>query len=297
VTLTTSTLAENVDYTLTVNNVRDRATSPNSIESNSTIAFQLVNVVTLDQRIASGADDVEEGQDGGMIPASSDLELVVNSGDVQTVGLRYDLPIPQGATIVNAYVQFQVDEVSTGAASLSIEAHASDDAPAFTSTNGDLASRPRTSASTAWVPAAWPTVGAQGLDQRTPNIASVLQEIVDRPGWTAGNSLVLILGGSGTRIAEAYNGDSTAAALLHVEYGPAAAAAPPLPPENPQVRGRRRRGSPSSRSGEDSLFAVPTCRLRGALLEIDPRLEAQGLPRLLHREVETLAVEVDPARV
>jgi hypothetical protein len=236
VTLTTSTLAENVDYTLTVNNVRDRATSPNSIESNSTIAFQLVNVVTLDQRIASGADDVEEGQDGGMIPASSDLELVVNSGDVQTVGLRYDLPIPQGATIVNAYVQFQVDEVSTGAASLSIEAHASDDAPAFTSTNGDLASRPRTSASTAWVPAAWPTVGAQGLDQRTPNIASVLQEIVDRPGWTAGNSLVLILGGSGTRIAEAYNGDSTAAALLHVEYGPAAAAAPPLPPENPQVR-------------------------------------------------------------
>jgi hypothetical protein len=41
---------------------------------------------------------------------------------------------------------------------------------------------------------------------------------VGRTGWTAGNSLVLIVTGSGKRLAEAYNGDAAGAPLLHVEY-------------------------------------------------------------------------------
>jgi hypothetical protein len=40
VTLTTSGLSEDVDYTLTVNNVRDRANSPNTIAANSQAVFQ-----------------------------------------------------------------------------------------------------------------------------------------------------------------------------------------------------------------------------------------------------------------
>ena len=48
-------------------------------------------------------------------------------------------------------------------------------------------------APTATMPAAWLASGLAGADQRTPNLAAVLQEIVDRPGWTAGNSLVIII--------------------------------------------------------------------------------------------------------
>jgi hypothetical protein len=53
----------------------------------------------------------------------------------------------------------------------------------------------------------------------------VIQEIVDRTGWSSGNSLVVIITGSGNRIAESFDGDSGAAApLLQVAYAPEPAA-------------------------------------------------------------------------
>jgi hypothetical protein len=42
IVLTTSTLSENVTYTLTVNNVRDRASAPNTIENNAQAIFSYV---------------------------------------------------------------------------------------------------------------------------------------------------------------------------------------------------------------------------------------------------------------
>jgi hypothetical protein len=64
-------------------------------------------------------------------------------------------------------------------------------------------------------------VGVAGPDQRTPDLTLVMREIVERPGWVAGNDLVLIVtGGAGSarRVAESFEGNAGAAALLHVEY-------------------------------------------------------------------------------
>ena len=69
-----------------------------------------------------------------------------------------------------------------------------------------------------WIPDPWLIVGETGFNQRTTNIASIIQEIVGRPGWTIGNSLVIIITGTGKRVAESYNGDPSSAPLLHVEY-------------------------------------------------------------------------------
>ena len=69
-----------------------------------------------------------------------------------------------------------------------------------------------------WAPPPWTSVGAAGLDQRTPDLKDIIQEIVKRTGWAANNSLVIIITGSGERTAESYNGKSSAAPLLHVEY-------------------------------------------------------------------------------
>ncbi len=232
VTLTTSPLSVSIDYTLTVNNVMDRATTPNTIAPGTTAIFQYQNIVIVEVRISNGDDDVEERQDGSIGSSSTDLELVENGSDLQTIGLRFQLlPVPQGATIVMAYVQFKVDETDGGTASLVVEGQASDDAGPFGNALGDVTSRPRTSASTSWTAVPWTTVGEEGADQRTPDIASSIQEVVNRPGWDAGNSLVLIISGSGTRTAESYNGDSSGAPLLHVEYSPASA--PTDPPEAP----------------------------------------------------------------
>jgi hypothetical protein len=150
---------------------------------------------------------------------SSDLELVhIGSGD-QTVGIRFvGVNIPQGATIVDAYVQFKVDETGSQATALTIEAQDTDNAQAFTSSSRNISNRATTGASVAWYPAAWTSVGQTAAAQRTPDISSVIQEVVGRPGWSSGNSLVLIITGSGERVAESYNGDRNGAPLLHVEY-------------------------------------------------------------------------------
>ena len=64
----------------------------------------------------------------------------------------------------------------------------------------------------------WTTIGDAGPDQRTPDIAAIIQEIVNRPGWVSGNDIVIIVTGSSERTAESYNGVSAAAPLLHIDY-------------------------------------------------------------------------------
>jgi hypothetical protein len=148
--------------------------------------------------------------------ATSDLDLVTDGPDVQTVGMRFTgIQVPQGATVANAYVQFQTDEATSGATSLTVRAQAADNAPPFTTTRFDLSSRPRTSASAGWTPPPWPQVGARGVDQRTPDLSAVVQEVVNRPGWTSGSALVLVITGSGSRVAESFEG--TFAPILHLE--------------------------------------------------------------------------------
>jgi hypothetical protein len=175
--------------------------------------------LTLEVRVAATADDAEQGAGGAIDLSSSDLELVADGSDVQTVGMRFNgLTIPPSSTITSAYIQFKVDETNSGATSLTLQGQAADHAPVFTSASGSISARSRTNASVAWSPPAWPTVGAAGTDQRTPGIAAIIQEIVSRPGWVNGNSLVIIITGSGERTAESYDGDQAGAPLLHVEY-------------------------------------------------------------------------------
>jgi hypothetical protein len=163
-------------------------------------------------------DDVEEQSGGSVNATSTDLELVFDNSN-QSVGMRFTgLSIPKGASITRAYVQFTADETNIGAASLRIKAHDVDDAPAFTTSSGNVSSRATTTASTSWEPAAWNTVGAATSNERTPDIKHVIQEVVNRSGWNPGNDITIIITGSGERTAESFNGSSNQAPLLHIEY-------------------------------------------------------------------------------
>jgi hypothetical protein len=174
-------------------------------------------VTVVEVRVGASADDAEEGAHGGMDLSSGDLELVQESTR-QTVGIRFrHVPIARGATIVHAWVQFQVDEKSTDTTNLVIHGEAADEAAVFRSRTHDISSRPRTQATTSWIPKPWSVVGAAGVDQRTPDLAPVVREIVGRSGWASGNALALIVTGSGKRVAESYEGTHAGAPLLHVE--------------------------------------------------------------------------------
>ncbi len=188
---------------------------------------QIVLVGGVESSIATGADDAEERTaSGAMRLATGDIDMITDSGSTssydQIVGLRFNgLNIPQGASIQNAYVQFRADESTSVPTFLSIEGEATDDAPTFINSRYNISSRARTSASVPWTPAPW-TRADEGPDQRTPDITSIVQEIVSRPGWASGQSLAIIISGTGERVAESFEGDYSAkAALLHVEYSTA----------------------------------------------------------------------------
>jgi hypothetical protein len=174
--------------------------------------------VTIEVRVAASSDDAEEKQTGRVSLTSSDLELVFDK-EIQIVGIRFNgVAIPQDANIINAYVQFQVDETHSEVAALTIRGEVNDNAPTFVNSTNNIRNRAMTMASVSWAPEPWATRGEAGPDQQTPDIATVIQEIVDRPGWVSGNSLVIIITGTGKRVAESYNGDQSGAPLLHVEY-------------------------------------------------------------------------------
>lgn len=175
------------------------------------------NPTTVDVLIAASADDAEETASGIVDLTSSDLELVTDGTKVQTVGMRFaSVAIPVGATITAAWVQFQVDEVSTDAASLTLRGEAAGNAAQFQAVAFDVSSRARTTAAVDWTPPGWDIVGQAGADQRTPDLAGVISEIVAFPGWASGNALALLVNGAGRRTAEAFDG--VGGPVLHVEY-------------------------------------------------------------------------------
>ena len=95
------------------------------------------------------------------------------------MGIRFTgLAIPQEATIIKATVQFQADETSSEATSLTIEGEATDNAVTFRSSNGNISSRNRTSAAVAWAPAPWSTKGEAGLALHPGNCLAVTLERV-----------------------------------------------------------------------------------------------------------------------
>ncbi len=175
----------------------------------------------VERRVSAGSDDAEEGENGKIVRNAFDLDLVYDSGS-QTVGLRFtDVAVPAGATIIRAYVQFEADGTDSEVTNLILKGQAADNPATFAIANNSVSSRPLTAASAIWSPPAWTVVGEAGPSQRTSELKTVIQEIVDRPGWGSGNAIAIIITGSGTgkRTASTQEMDPTGAALLHVEYG------------------------------------------------------------------------------
>jgi len=183
--------------------------------------------------VSSAEDDAEEFEDGFTFIDSSDLELVHDNDypgtghrGNQTVGIRFNsVDIPQGATITNAYIQFTVDEnvnsnetVNVDPSKLIIFGEAVDNATAFLAQSNDITLREKTEANVAWSPALWTTPGAQSSDQQTVDISSIIQEIVNRDGYSIYNSIAIIITGTGRRTAASYDGSPSQAPQLCIEY-------------------------------------------------------------------------------
>jgi len=194
-------------------------------------SFTTLSLIVIDNRIANGDDDYEEYvSNGKMDSGSSDLELAYETGgtpakDEQVIGLRFvNLAIPKGAQVTGAYVEIEVDKVnkvgSANPVNLIIEGELTPNAAPFVNTPFNILLRfSRTTAKVKWSIPSWT---AENEKFQTPDISSIIQEIVNQEGWASGNAIVLIFRddkdnpSTGLREAEAYEGEATAAPLLHI---------------------------------------------------------------------------------
>jgi hypothetical protein len=189
-----------------------------------------VDTTIFEQRITHARDDMEE-RDNGDVTNNNDLEIVFDRGDNQTVGLRFtEIMVPEKAVIRNAYLQFTVDETTTDPATLAIQGEKATSAQRFSrEVNFDISARTRTTATVTWMPDAWTILDEAGPAQRTPNIAPVIQEIVNQATWNSGNALAIIISGTGKRVAQTFNLNPANASLLHIEYSaPSSVNQPPV---------------------------------------------------------------------
>ena len=180
---------------------------------------------TVCSRIEDGNDDAEENlTNGNVSTTSSDLEFTTDESDggfAQIVGMRFnDLNIPQGAIITNAFIQFTADAtIGIDPCDLNIYGEDSDDAAAFVNapSSHGISNRPKTSATVAWSPPSW-TKDAHGAAEQTDDFATVVQEIVNRPGFNENSSIVILINGIGKRTAKSFNGSDSHAPNLCVTY-------------------------------------------------------------------------------
>ncbi len=171
-------------------------------------------------RVNASNNDAEEvgPPNGYMYNSSSDLELTTDaSRGNQYVGMRFtSVAIPQAVVIDSASIEFVADETNSVATSVTFYGQAHDNPVIFGSSNGDITARTRTSASVPW--SSIPTWNTVGQTHQSPDLRTIVQEIVNRPGWASGNAMVFIVEGTGTRTAESYNGSAAQAPLLRVTY-------------------------------------------------------------------------------
>ena len=175
-------------------------------------------LTTITSQVNSSSDDAEERtSDGNVSRTSTDLELGSDAGVSQIVGMRFNIvQVPRGAVITSAHVEFEVDALDSIATSVTLFGQAADNPLTFSSTAGDISSRTRTTAQVAWnnIPP-WDVVDAK---KQTPDISPIIQELVNRPGWASGNSVAIIIQGTGERTAESFDGEAPAAPKLVIAY-------------------------------------------------------------------------------
>ena len=211
----------------------------------SLIPAQAVNNYELTFGIKDTTDDSEEwvtGSKAGQIDYnSSDLEIGWEKPDKtgderneQIVAVRFaDLTIPKGATITSAYVQFTADRdadadgatsKSTNPFDIQIYAENTANSAPIVNEENNISSRVITADSVSWYlndeVSLWKTMSERGEYQRTPDVKSLIQQIIDKEDWTSGNALCFQLRGTGNRTAATSEdaADMSTGPVLHVTF-------------------------------------------------------------------------------
>ena len=171
--------------------------------------------------VAASADDAKETISGGAVVIN---ETAISASSTFMPAFRFlNITIPPAATIVSASIQFTAGAgTQSSAVTVNIVGEAADNAATFTTATSSISSRARTTAP-ALISWAIPTFNtAERLTaQKTPDLAPIVQAIVNRGGWSNGNAMVFILvyvSGAGQRALVTWDHATLAEPTLTVRY-------------------------------------------------------------------------------
>lgn len=186
----------------------DGASSDDSKDADYDLTIDFGFVPTPDSCLAVAANSGDN--DGYELAATGEIDAgginrltrsfgVLGSGVV--AGVRFtNLAVPRGAQITGAYVVFtgnqNSDFAGTGTpdpATVLVRGNAADTTLPWTTALYDFSDDQDTAASVNWAIGSPWAPGVSGPETTTPDLSSILQEIVNRPGWASGNAISLTI--------------------------------------------------------------------------------------------------------
>jgi len=168
--------------------------------------------------VTSSIDDGYHYTPNGAMNSTSLLWQIGNP--VYETWMRFaNVTIPQGATITNAFIRGIGYSTNAIPASGNIYAAAADNAVAPV-TEGDYLALTTTTNFELWYISS--TTAGVALD--SPDLSTVVQEVVNRSGWSSGNALMFMGFGvtEDAKVIASYNHATYAPPEFHVTYIPSA---------------------------------------------------------------------------
>ena len=197
------------------------------------------STANISERVDSTDEDAEEDiDDGSMTRFSSDLDFRT-SGSTELAAVEFDgITLPANSIIENAYLDFWIKDKKTTTTNVIIQGFDADNPSDFSSSDFDISSRAKTTASVTWsgLPAR-----NSGKKITSPNIKTIVQEIVSRgctnppaaapdaTGCTFGGSKLgfIITTTAGARSVQTRDNSSSKAPRLRIDYTTATTVATP----------------------------------------------------------------------
>lgn len=178
---------------------------------------------TFNKQIDANIRDLDHSFFGSWsVDEDSAWNLGFPGAGTRNIGLRFTgVTIPQGSTINSAIIRFRDDDTKTVNLVARIRGIAEDNTAEFVLSPEDSArTRTKTTAVVNWSA----TINqSTGSNRDTPDITSIVQELVNRVGWVSGNAMAFYLDDNGSPSGHylsvnEYDDNPSYSAILIVDY-------------------------------------------------------------------------------
>jgi hypothetical protein len=188
-----------------------------------TAAYPVVIDPSVDDQVGAGDEDAREADNGSDF---QDSTIAIKSDSNTSSSARFNggfffnnITIPQAATIDAAYTTIVCISTNSDDPNINIRANDVDNAVDFTS-DADVTTRLNSASTSNYTEWSTTSIGISSVN--SPSIIDVIQEVIDRSGWSSGNDMVITFEGKDDASynfrPESYEQSTSDCAKLHIEY-------------------------------------------------------------------------------